>query len=160
MKRPVVVVLVVLLAGAAVWLLSDRSSPADRVQPTQPVARQEGSTIGATTRSASGKPRPALGSIAAEIVDRPAADRARVRGWWLLASEAAACRVDVVLPKGAILVQGKPTLLEEAGTEGGSAEWLVEFPLGEDLDLVLRLCGETSSGTEAVEATVRLTAAD
>jgi len=102
-----------------------------------------------------GKANRAVGTIAARVLERPSADRAVVEADWALASGATACELELVLPEGALLVEGEPVVaLPDEGS--GSTTWLVEFPTGRELDAVIRLCAHTPAGHRATEAYVRL----
>ena len=102
-----------------------------------------------------GKQRPALGRVAARVLERPSTDRAWIEADWSLAPGATGCEIHLSLPDRAVLVEGEAvTPLPEH--DAGRMSWLVEFPTGEALDAVIRLCAETPGGHRASEAYVRL----
>lgn len=105
-------------------------------------------------RPVAAKPNPLLGELTAEVVERPAPDEARVVARFVPAVGASACFVDLVLPEGATLERG----LGRTDAPGPEAqlEWTVRFARDRTLDLVLRACGESAGGPQALEVSLRL----
>jgi len=104
------------------------------------------------------KPNPFLGGLQAQVVARESAEEATIVARLRPAAEAQACQVDLILPEGASLVEGEPTVRGE-GPEI-QATWRVRFPLGRTLDAVVRACGDTPNGMQAMEVSLRLTGGD
>lgn len=154
--RPTFLLPLLAVAVAAVLLLLPRfptaGTPADT--PPEPFAACATGEPGVT-----GKPNPHLGHLHIEATGRPSPDRAWVRAVWARAEGAHGCRLDVIPPEGATLLAGAPSVVIADDAQAGEASWLVDFPLGRDLDLTVRLCGTNVRGDEAMEAYLRLTSA-
>ena len=103
------------------------------------------------------KPNPAVGSVRAAVVARPAPDRAVLEAHWENLVGGEACNLELVLPEGVILRTGTPFPPLAPDEAGGMATWEVEFPRGQPLDAVIRFCVDTPEGLRACEAAVRLT---
>lgn len=106
-----------------------------------------------------GKPNPALGALVLEVLERPSPDRAVVRGRWARAEGARGCSLDLILPRGATLLEGQAHVDIADDAIAGEATWLLDFPTDRDLDLVARFCGTNDRGDEALEAVAQLVVA-
>jgi hypothetical protein len=107
-----------------------------------------------------GKPNPLLGQVEAGVVDRPAADRARIRARYTRLAGTPSCRIELVLPDGVLLREGEADMPLPADAQQGEAQWVVELPSGRTLDAVVRLRAEGPRGTLACEVPVRLVERD
>jgi hypothetical protein len=151
--RPTLLVPLLAAAVALLVLLVEPGSPPSAPAGTPPAGGA------AAERGVTGKPNPHLGFLQIEAVERPSPDRAWVRAIWTRAEGAHGCRLDVIVPEGATLLSGEPSVTIVDDAQAGEASWLVDFPLGRDLDLTVRLCGTNERGDEAMEAYLRLTSA-
>ena len=100
------------------------------------------------------KPRPDLGELSLEIVDRPAFGEVRVRAMHVPADTENGCVLELVLPDGAFLVRGEETRPIPAGES--TSEWHINFAQGAGHDLTARLCAETPRGVRRQERYLRL----
>ena len=141
--RPIVLVPVLAAVLAVVVVVA---TP----QPTPGPTRAAGPAL--PTQGVVGKPRPLLGHLELEAVERPAPDRAWVRARWVRADGAHGCRLDLILPAGATLLSGEASVPVDDAATAGEASWLLDVPTGQDLDLTARLCGTTDLGDQALEA--------
>ena len=106
------------------------------------------------------KPGSRVGAVRAAIVERPSPDRARIEVQWEAGphdGHEGECELRLLLPEGALLLEGESLRRLASDEPLGRHEWLVEFPLGRALDAVVTYCAETEAGPRAAEVTVRLT---
>jgi len=108
-------------------------------------------------RGCQGKPQPPIGRVEASVVARPAPDRAIIEAHWKRGRCAGASALELVLPDGAWLVEGREIEALPPDLPGGVIRWRVGFREGEPLDAVLRLEGTTGAGSCSLETCVRLT---
>jgi hypothetical protein len=106
------------------------------------------------------KPSPTLGRIEAAVVERPSPDRATLEARWSAHPGLGTCELEIVLPEGVFLVEGESSTPLPEGALEGTARWLVEFPVGRDLDAVVRFCGHTPLGPRSADVAVRLVSAE
>ena len=134
--------------------------PAERQEPARVVRRVgSGPDVDGPVGGFTGKPNPALGALVLEVTERPSPDRAVVRARWARAEGAHGCSLDLLVPEGATLLEGKPQVVIGDDEVAGEASWLLDFPTDRDLDLVARFCGTNDRGDEAMEAVVQLVVA-
>ena len=86
--------------------------PAERKEPARVVRRVgSGPDVDGPVGGFTGKPNPALGALVLEVTERPSPDRAVVRARWARAEGAHGCSLDLLVPEGATLLEGKPQVV-------------------------------------------------
>lgn len=103
------------------------------------------------------KPSSIVGSLRAAVVERTGPDRVVIEARWESRAVAENCALEIVLPEGAMLIEGQRLRPLMADEDAGLQRWHVQYPLGAPLDAVLRYCAETAEGLRACEVAVRLT---
>lgn len=103
------------------------------------------------TRDCAGKPAPAIGDVRLEVVERPAADRVVLEARWAAGPRGSGRRVELVLPDGAWLIEGRRRNAVRADARDGVIRWTIGYETGRPLDVVARLRaqdGEREVGRE------------
>jgi len=104
------------------------------------------------------KPNPIVGSLRAAVVERLGPDRVRIEARWTGIGGRQGCAIDLLLPRGTIVLEGPERIDLPRDEPSGEASWVLEFPLGTGaLDAVVRYCVSTSEGMRAAQCAVRLT---
>ena len=89
-------------------------------------------------------------------MERPEGDEAVVRVDWARGPFGDACRVELVLPQGATLLDGEAGFDLPEGLAAGAATWRVRFPRLCTSDLTVRLCAALEGASVSKETYVRL----
>lgn len=103
------------------------------------------------------KPSPLVGGLRAAVIERTGPDRALIEARWERRAVAEGCALEMVLPEGALLIEGARMRPLMAAESAGTERWHVQFPLGAPLDAVVRYCAEVDGALRACEVAVRLT---
>ncbi len=103
-----------------------------------------------------GKPLAPIGEVRAAVIERPLADEAVIRVDWSHGPLGDGCRLALILPEGATLLEGEADQQLPEGVAAGACTFRVRFPTRCSCDLTLRL-GSTVEGTPCTRDTyVRL----
>lgn len=109
-------------------------------------------------RDCAGKPSPPIGEVTLRIVERLAPDRAVLEARWERGRDATEGAVELILPEGAWLLEGRAAPVRAEKGRAGVCRWTVEHRVGEPLDAVVRLRRDLGQRRRAREACVRLEA--
>jgi len=145
--------------NAARWLLV--LSLAALLVALRPLGRPSGDVApgrpsGAAWRT---KPRPGVGRLSLEVVERPSTGRAVLEARWSLASGAGDAALDLLLPEGADLVEGERRTALPSGLREGTVRWAVEHATDGTLDVAARLAAGVGKTRRSLEAYARLVGA-
>jgi len=103
-----------------------------------------------------GKPLVRIGEVSAAVVERPLSDEAVLRVDWRRGTLGEGCRLAVVLPEGATLLEGEFDQALPEGLAAGASTFRVRFPTRCTSDLTLRLCATVEGATCTRDTYVRL----
>jgi hypothetical protein len=104
-----------------------------------------------------GKPAPAIGEVSARLVERIDPDRAVVEATWTRGPAGTDRHLSFLLPEGALLIEGSEETALPDDQDGDTVRWLVQFLVGEPLDVVVRISATTPDGPVSRETAVRVT---
>jgi hypothetical protein len=107
-------------------------------------------------RACAGKPSVPVGHVTAAVVERPGSDEAVVRADWARGPVGQSCRLELVLPEGASLVEGEEEQALRPDLAAGTSTWRVRFRTTVTSDLVVRMCAVVDDVHVGREAYVRL----
>jgi hypothetical protein len=107
-------------------------------------------------RACAGKPAVPVGHVVASVVERPGSDEAVVRADWARGPVGQSCRLELVLPEGASLVEGEEEQALQPDLVAGTSTWRVRFRTTVTSDLVVRMCAVVDDAHVGREAYVRL----
>jgi hypothetical protein len=141
--------LLLALTGLAAWGFVREARPGEPVRGGPPVART-------WQPLCAGKPAARIGDLVGLVVERPEGDEAVVRVDWARGPLGEGCRVELVLPQGATLLDGEPGLDLPDGVLAGSTSWRVRFPRLCTSDLTVRMCAALDGAMVSKETYVRL----
>ncbi len=103
-----------------------------------------------------GKPLAHIGEVRAAVVERPLPDEAVIRVDWVHGPLGDGCRLALVLPEGATLLEGEADQELPEGLAAGACTFRVRFPTRCSCDLTLRLGATVEGATCTRDTYVRL----
>ena len=148
MRRPHALLLAVSLALAAA-LVFQRAEVGARPTGAPPPVRVWRSDC-------AGKPLAHLGEVRASVVERPLSDEAVIRADWRRGPLGEGCRLALILPEGATLLEGEFDQALPEGLAAGVSTFRVRFSTRCTSDLTLRLCATVEGALCSRDTYVRL----
>lgn len=109
-------------------------------------------------RDCAGKPHAPVGEVEIDVRARPSDDEAVLRADWTVGdlAEDGPASLELVLPEGAVLLDGDAVVALPGGLSRGASTWIVRFPPDRTLDAAVRLRVDTPEDTYRREFYVRL----
>lgn len=142
---------VTLLATAGLALLFAGGPPA-----RSPRTRGGPAPVRTYARDCAGKPQAHHGTVEVAVVDRPAADTAVVRADWTRRATDLPTTLELLLPEGAVLLEGVPWQTLSGDALAGACTFSVRFLTDRTSDVVVRLSAVEQGQSLTREAYARL----